>query len=88
MSFKIEWIDSGREPRCAPNPAHPNGTDVDASFGAAAFCMGSLPYPAERCGLYIVECDHCGLRVGVTTAGRPDDPRSLKIACIKPKVTQ
>lgn len=86
--FTIEWIDHGREPRCSPNPYYPTGIDADCSLGAAATCTAALPYPAPRCGLYIVECQHCGLRVGVTTAGRPDDPRSIKIGCIRPKVVQ
>lgn len=79
--MKIEWIDSGREPQCAPNPDYPNGKDMDVSDGAAKTCFTELPYPAKRCGHYIVECETCGLRFGVTTAGRPDDPRSLKVAC-------
>jgi hypothetical protein len=79
--MKVEWHDAGREPQCAPNPAHPNGIDVDASGGAPAICETALPYPAKRCGQYLVECETCGQRVIVTTAGRPDDPRSVKIAC-------
>jgi hypothetical protein len=79
--MKIEWIDGEREPKVAPNPAYPNGKDMDMSEGAAKSCYTELPYPAKRCGVYVVECETCGLRVGVTTAGRPDDPRSLKIAC-------
>lgn len=88
MTFKIGWEDSGREPRCAPNSAFPNGVDADCSAGAAATCTATLPYPAKRCGLYVVECEVCGVRVGITTAGRPDDPRSVKIACIRPEIVQ
>jgi hypothetical protein len=40
-----------------------------------------LPYPAKRIGHYRIECELCGLRVACTTAGRPDDPRSIRIAC-------
>lgn len=79
--MKIEWNDAGREPRIAPNPDYPNGKDIDASDGAAKTCFTELPYPARRCGHYIIECETCGLRVGLTTAGRPDDPRSIKVAC-------
>lgn len=81
--MKIEWIDHGREPQCTPNSDFPKGKDMDVSHGAEATCTQLLPYPAKRCGLYIVECEKCGLRVGITTAGRPDDPRSVKLACIK-----
>lgn len=77
--FAITWHDSGREPQCPPNPAYPSGIDLDAAFEGA--CETALPYPAPRCGHYLVVCRRCGLRVGVTTAGRPDDPRSLKVNC-------
>lgn len=86
--MKIDWIDDGREPKCKPNPAYPKGIDIDASGGAEATCSTDLPYPARRCGLFLVVCETCGQRVAVTTAGRPDDPRSLKLACMKPEVTQ
>lgn len=79
MTFKIEWIDHGREPQCAPDPAYPFGKDIDA--GVKVACKAVLPYPAKRCGLYIVECETCGTRVAITTAGRPDDPRSVAIPC-------
>lgn len=82
-SFAIEWLDKGREPQCAPNPDYPEGKDLDMSGDADRVCSTKLPYPAKRCGLYIIECKTCGLRVGVTTAGRPDDPRSVKFACGK-----
>lgn len=80
--MKIEWIDRGREPQCAPDPAFPLGKDLDTTHGAPS-CFTELPYPAPRCGLYIVECETCGLRVGITTAGRFDDPRSVKLACLQ-----
>lgn len=80
--MKIEWIDDHREPQCAPDPAYPRGKDLDASHGGPS-CMTVLPYPAKRCGLYVVECERCGVRVACTTAGRPDDPRSIKIACAR-----
>jgi len=78
--FEIEWIDRHREPQCAPNPAYPNGIDLDCSAGLTS-CLVQLPYPAKRCGLYIVTCLKCGECVAATTAGRPDDPRSLRMAC-------
>lgn len=81
-SFKVEWIDRGREPQCPPNPDYPNGVDID---GAKALgvdtCHTNLPYPAKRCGLYYVECNICGSNALITTAGRPDDPRSVLIPC-------
>lgn len=79
--FSIEWIDSGREPQCAPNPDFPNGIDVEGCPPSVTACKVDLPYPAKRCGMYIVECSVCRFKVAVTTAGRPDDPRSVKIPC-------
>lgn len=79
--FDIAWHDAGREPQCAPNPLFPNGLDMDVSQGALPACVTDLPYPAKRCGHYVIVCRDCGLRVGVTTAGRPDDPKSVKMAC-------
>ena len=78
--FDITWIDHEREPRVAPNPNFPNGRDIDASNGQPS-CEVSLPYPARRCGMYIVHCKQCNELSAVTTAGRPDDPRSVKFAC-------
>lgn len=88
MNFKIEWIDDYREPKCAPDPRFPKGKDLDISHDAEAACKTDLPYPAKRCGLLIVECQTCKQRIAITTAGRTDDPRSLKLACIKPEITQ
>jgi hypothetical protein len=78
---RVEWLDRGREPQYPPNPAYPEGIDVDLSDGAERACTVALPYPARRIGAYIVTCSTCGLRVGLTTAGRPDDPRSVRLAC-------
>lgn len=81
FAMKIEWIDHKREPQCAPDPAYPNGKDIDNGGRQAPGCWTDLPYPAKRCGLYIVECERCGYRVAITTAGRSDDPRSVRIPC-------
>lgn len=81
MALTYLWVDRGREPQAPPDPTHPNGIDLDLSKGATRTCLTPLPYPAKRCGLYLVKCDRCGLTTMVTTAGRRDDPRSLKLAC-------
>ena len=78
--FDITWLDSGREPQVKPNPAYPDGIDV-AMTTEEPCCKLALPYPAPRCGSYVVICKLCGIRVSLTTAGRPDDPRSVTIAC-------
>jgi hypothetical protein len=79
--FKVEWVDGHREPQCAPDPAYPAGKHLDCSMGSLVTCVAELPYPAKRCGLYVVECKKCGLRIAATTAGRAADPRSLRMPC-------
>jgi len=83
QTLSVQWLDSGREPECQPNPAYPDGCDLDASKGALLACTIELPYPARRCGVYVVRCRRCDHSVGVTTAGRLDDPRSLTLPCGK-----
>lgn len=82
--FNVEWYDLGRKPQVTPNPNYPRGIDVDLARDATKSCRVELPYPAPQVGFYVVSCWECGLRVGLTTAGRADDPRSLKMAC-RPK---
>lgn len=81
--FKVSWIQRGGRPTEKANPAYPNGVDVDLTCGVDLFCTLNLPYPPEHpnIGMYVVECMLCGTTVTCTTAGRTDDPRSLKIAC-------
>ena len=79
--MKITWVDHKREPVCPSNPSYPKGMDVDVSGGARKTCTTDVPYPAERCGLYILQCEACGLTTAITTAGRADDPRTVKVAC-------
>lgn len=86
--LKAEWIDKKLEPQCPSNPAYPNGIDLDLSGGADIGCQINLPYPAKRCGIYIIKCNECGYTCGVTTAGRPDDPKSVIVPCILSKVTK
>jgi len=78
----VKWIDRGRRPTQKPNPNYPDGIDLDMSDGAQKTCTVKLePYPTPRCGLFAVSCSRCSLSVLITTAGRPDDPRSVKLAC-------
>jgi hypothetical protein len=79
---EVTFVDSGREPQVPPNPDYPEGIDLDPTEGAPVqSCKVVLPYPAPRCGLMTVACKRCGLTVAVTVAGRPDDPRSVRLAC-------
>lgn len=84
MTHIVEWIDRGREPQCPSNPSYPNGKPLrltDIAKAKVKFCKVDLPYPAKRCGVYTIRCDRCGLSMGVTTAGRPDDPTYVELAC-------
>jgi hypothetical protein len=83
--WQIKWIDGHREPKVKPNPDYPDGVDVRAvpSNYTGPTCKYELPYPAPRCGMYAIKCETCGINATVSTAGRPDDPRSLEISCIK-----
>jgi hypothetical protein len=78
--LKVKWIDGKREPKHPASLEHPRGIDVDVSKGVTS-CFTLLPYPAKRCGIYVVECARCGYRAAITTAGRADDPRSIKVPC-------
>jgi hypothetical protein len=77
-----KWIDGGREPQCPPDPAYPDGIHVDLTMGTFPSCKVKLdPYPTPRCGYFAVKCGKCGYAAILTTAGRPDDPRSVKLPC-------
>jgi hypothetical protein len=77
----VKWIDRDHEPKNPPNPKYPFGVDIDVSKGNRLTCSTLLPYPAQRIGFYIINCDRCGQSAMISTAGRPDDPRSVKLAC-------
>lgn len=97
MTLNVEWFDENREPQNPPDPRYPDGIDIDHTTHIAhdvksgtilphdpdrRTCFTFLrPYPTPRCGKFIVKCDVCGLLAIVTTAGRPDDPRSLRVPC-------
>lgn len=80
-NLHVVWIDSGFEPTCKPDPKYPHGVDLDLSKGQVRSCQTELAYPAKRCGHFMISCSACGIAAAVTTAGRPDDPRSVKLAC-------
>jgi hypothetical protein len=80
-AMRVTWLDERRKAQHPPNPAYPNGIDVDCAGGAEMSCTKRLPYPAKGCGQYLVVCETCGRTIIITAAGLPDDPRSVKIAC-------
>lgn len=80
--WEITYVDRGRPAKNPPDPNYPDGKDIDASDGAEKTCVGELPKTRERwCGCWHVVCRRCGYSAVVTTAGRPDDPRLLKLPC-------
>lgn len=81
MTLTAIWFDGRREPKQAPDPRYPDGIDLDYARAGAPSCSIELEHPTKRCGLYIISCDVCGHRVFVTTAGRADDPRSVRLPC-------
>lgn len=86
-SANVMFLDSGRYPQNPPDPQWPDGQDIDVSKGARKVCAVRLPYPAPRCGQWLVVCNACGFRALVTAAGRLDDPRSVTLPC-KDRVDQ
>ena len=85
--LEVSWVDRQRKATEPANPFYPKGKDVDVSAGAAKACMVVLPCPAPRgqedrqCGLWLIKCKRCGVNNVVTTAGRLDDPRTVRMAC-------
>jgi hypothetical protein len=67
---------------CPADPRHPAGVDLDVSRGYAN-CLVKIPYPAECVGTWKISCLKCGQQAIVTAAGRTDDPRSIKLACMQ-----
>jgi hypothetical protein len=82
MSFDIQFEPSGRgKARCPSNPEFPTGKDIDVSAGQFATCLVTLPYPSPECGIQIVRCNTCQFSAALTVAGRPDDPKTVKLPC-------
>lgn len=82
QSLKLEWVGTGMEALTPADPAHPDGVDLVDGPEALAHCTVLLKYPAPCCGVWIIRCDRCRRSTHVTAAGRPDDPRSVSLACI------
>jgi len=82
--LRVLWRNSEAEPIGPADPGYPHGTDLDVSAGAVETCWTALAYPAPRVGAYAVDCHVCGRHVICGTAGRADDPRSIKVACRQP----
>ncbi len=82
MTITVQFLDSGHEPTEPANPSYPKGMDVDLRpHVLAKGCCRNLPYPAPRCGSYVVVCETCGYRAAISVAGREDDPRTVTMPC-------
>jgi hypothetical protein len=80
-ALSVAWVDRGFEPQNPPDPRFPDGVDLDLTKEDQRCCFAALPYPAKRCGYFVISCVECGLQAVVTTAGRRDDPRSVIVPC-------
>lgn len=81
--FVIQWHDLETKSENPANPTYPNGIAIDAANGAILTCVVRFEYPAKGCGQYMVGCRICGATAIVTTAGRADDPTSIRLPCRK-----
>ena len=82
MTFDVAFIDKGHKANCKPDPKYPDGMPVNlAPNPIVKTCTRNLPYPAPRCGLYVVTCRQCGFDAILTVAGRPDDPNMVTMPC-------
>lgn len=79
--FLVDWVDGHREATFAADAAYPDGTAIDVALDATRACRLELPYPAARCGLWVITCRRCAYSIALATAGRRDDPRSVRVPC-------
>jgi hypothetical protein len=82
----LAWPISEADAAAIMGPVPP-GLDLDLTFGAEPACWTPLAYPAARVGAHLVECPICGLRLVCGANGRPDDPRTIKVACRQSKAS-
>lgn len=88
MKHQVEFKPSGRgKAQCDPDPNFPDGIDIEVGNPLVS-CKVDIPYPAPECGLWIVRCEVCGFSMALTAAGRPDDPRSVRLPCAIPSEVQ
>jgi hypothetical protein len=79
--FLVDWVDQHRTSTQAADPAYPNGSAIDVALDAMRACRVELQCPAERCGLWVITCRACGYSIALGTAGRADDPSSVRVPC-------
>jgi hypothetical protein len=87
--LRVEWRERHvRSRREAPAPAaspvqdaYPGGIDVDLAMGGGAHCSAVLPQHPGKPGLYDIRCTRCGLSLALTSGGRSNDPRAVRVPC-------
>lgn len=77
----VEFLPSGRgKAKCKSDKNYPDGKIINISTEEDIHRI-SIPYPAPECGVWILKCETCDFSVGVTAAGRPDDPKQINFKC-------
>ena len=79
--FLIDWVDLHRESTEPADPAYPDGSAIDVALDAPHACRLQLPCPAARCGQWLITCRDCRFYIALATAGRADDPKSVRLPC-------
>jgi hypothetical protein len=83
LSHSIEWWDYDVDSVDPADSAHQLGRSLDYSNGQVPHCVFIVPWPAARCGHYVIKCYRCGGAYAVQTNGRLDDPVSVKVGCFR-----
>lgn len=79
--FLVDWVDLHRYASHPADPSYPNGSAIDVALDAPRACRLALPSPTARCGLWVITCRVCGYSIALNTAGRADDPSSVRLPC-------
>lgn len=81
MSITVTFHPNGQgKAKCPSDENFPNGKLIQISTNKNAHKI-TLPYPASECGIWILKCEACNFAVGVTAAGRKDDPNQVNFMC-------
>lgn len=88
-AFSVSWSAREREEngikrtwaKYPPTPGFENGGDLDFAKDGASWCVTALSVWPGRLGTLHVRCQHCDVTVDLTTAGRADDPKLVRLPC-------
>jgi hypothetical protein len=80
--FTVVWSSTGQKAQKPSDQRYPRGVHIDGRMNKEdPSCIVKLPYPSPCVGAYKATCEICGLVIGITAAGRRDDPKSFEITC-------